>query len=154
MIRYLLCFPAKMFVWETTSRARLARWGACRQADRALGAVLRKHKVLSSPPGDTLIRMDGSADTTRAPLGAEEAALLEIAAAEETAIRLRIHDASRIEWIVAVPLPRERPLPYQIDVEVEGPASAAGRDAPWGPLQTLTPPDGPTQIASSADLTI
>jgi hypothetical protein len=30
--------------------------------------------------------MDGSADTTPAPLRAEEAALLEIAAAEETAI--------------------------------------------------------------------
>jgi hypothetical protein len=98
--------------------------------------------------------MDGSADTTRAPLGAEEAALLEIAAAEETAIRLRIHDASRIEWIVAVPLPRERPLPYQIDVELEVPASAAGRDAPWDQLQTFTRLDGPTQIASSADVTI
>jgi hypothetical protein len=62
--------------------------------------------------------MDASIATARVPLGAAEAALLEIGAAEETAIRLRIHDASRIEWIVAVPLPRDRPLPYQIDVEL------------------------------------
>jgi hypothetical protein len=98
--------------------------------------------------------MDASAGTTRAPLRAEEAALQEIGAAEETAIRLRIHDASRVEWIAAVPLPSERPLPYQIDVELEVPAGAAGRDAPWDQLQTFTRLDGPAEIASSADVTI
>ena len=98
--------------------------------------------------------MDACPGTARAPLGAAEAALLEIGAAEETAIRLRIHDASRLEWIVAVPLPRERPLPYQIDVELEVPASAAGGDAPWDQLQTFTRLDGPTEIASSPDVTI
>lgn len=98
--------------------------------------------------------MDASADAARAPLGAAEAALREIGAAEDTAIRLRIHDPSRIEWIAAVPLPNERPLPYQIDVELEVPASAAGSDAPWDQLQTLTRLDGPAEIASSADVTI
>jgi hypothetical protein len=98
--------------------------------------------------------MDASIATARVPLGAAEAALLEIGAAEETAIRLRIHDASRIEWIVAVPLPRDRPLPYQIDVELEVPASAVGRDASWDQLQTFTRLDGPAEIASSADVTI
>ncbi|HWE24733.1 MAG TPA: hypothetical protein VG496_12425 [Myxococcales bacterium] len=89
-----------------------------------------------------------------APLGAAEAALREIGAAEETAIRMRIHDASRLEWIVAVPLPSERTLPYQIDVELEVPAGAAASDAPWDQLQTLTRLDGPAEIASSADVTI
>jgi hypothetical protein len=98
--------------------------------------------------------MDASAATVKAPLGAAEAALLEIGAAEETAIRLRIHDASRIEWIVAVPLPRDRALPYEIDVELEVPASAAGPNAPWDQLQTFTRLDGPAEIASSADVTI
>lgn len=99
--------------------------------------------------------MDASADMGgRAPLGAEEAALQEIGAAEEPAILLRIHDASRIEWIAAVPLPSERPLPYQIDVELEVPASAAGGDATWDQLQTFTRLDGPAEIASSADVTI
>jgi hypothetical protein len=74
--------------------------------------------------------MDASADTVKAPFGAAEAALLEIGAGEDTAIRLRIHDASRIEWIVAVPLPADRPLAYEIGAELEVPASAAGRDAP------------------------
>jgi hypothetical protein len=98
--------------------------------------------------------MDASADTAKAPFGAAEAALLEIGAGEDTAIRLRIHDASRIEWIVAVPLPHDRPLAYQIDVELEVPASAAGRDAPWDQLQTFTRLDGPAEIASSTDMTI
>src|SRR3989442_7560211 len=98
--------------------------------------------------------MEGSADTTRAPLRAEEAALQEIAAAEETAIRLRIHDASRIEWIVAEPLPRGRPLPYQIHVEMEGPRGPAGRHPPWEHLQTVTRLPGPPQLASATQLTI
>jgi len=98
--------------------------------------------------------MNASAGTGRAPLGAAETALLEIGAAEETAIRLRIHDTSRIEWIVAVPLPRDGRLPYEIDVELEVPASLTGRDAPWDQLQSFTRLDGPAEIASSADVTI
>jgi F0F1-type ATP synthase assembly protein I len=45
-------------------------------------------------------------------------------------------------------------MSYEIDVELEVPASAAGRDAPWDQLQTFTRLDGPVEIASSADLTI
>ena len=45
-------------------------------------------------------------------------------------------------------------MSYEIDVELEVPASAAGRDAPWDQLQTFTRLDGPAEIASSADLTI
>ncbi len=98
--------------------------------------------------------MEGAADGTRPALRADQAALQEIVTAEDSVIRLRVHDASRVEWIVAVPLPRDRPLAYQIDVELEVPASAAGRDAPWEQLQTLSRLDGPAAVASSADLTI
>jgi hypothetical protein len=98
--------------------------------------------------------MDGSVETNRPPVRVEDAALREIAGAEDTAIHLRIHDASRIEWIIGVPLPRDRSLPYRIDVELEVPAGAAGRDAPWEQLQTFTRLDGPAQISSSTDVTI
>lgn len=53
-----------------------------------------------------------------------------------------------------MPLPRDRPRPYQIDVELEVPASLTGRDAPWDQLQSFTRLGGPAEIASSADVTI
>lgn len=75
-------------------------------------------------------------------------------AADAAAIRIRTHDASRVEWVIALPLPEAGRLAYEIDVELEVPASAATREAPWDLLQVFTRLDGPAAIASSSDLTI
>ena len=84
----------------------------------------------------------------------EEAVIAELAAADDAAVRLRLHDASRVEWIVALPLPEERRLAYQIDVALEVPSSAAAGKSPWDQLQSFTRLDGPTAIATSEDVTI
>ena len=85
---------------------------------------------------------------------AAAAVLADLAAADASPIRLRVHDASRVEWVIALPLPQERRLTYEIDVELEVPASAATREAPWDLLQVFTRLDGPAAVASSNDLTI
>jgi hypothetical protein len=53
-----------------------------------------------------------------------------------------------------MPLPEQRSLSYEIEVELEVPASAMAREAPWDQLQIFTRLDGPTSIASSDDVTI
>jgi hypothetical protein len=94
------------------------------------------------------------ADATHPVQDAAQAVLAELGAADVSAIRLRVHDASHVEWVIALPLPQERRLAYEIDVELEVPASAATREAPWDLLQVFTRLDGPAAIASSSDLTI
>ena len=70
--------------------------------------------------------------------------LAEAALAQHAAeVRVGIHDASRLEWSVAVPLPEGRPLDYAIDVELEIPSNAFARHAPWDQLQAFTRLDGP-----------
>jgi len=49
------------------------------------------------------------AETTQVPGDATEAALAGTGS-DAAAVGLRIHDASRVEWTVAVPLPEPRPL--------------------------------------------
>ncbi|HXN84053.1 MAG TPA: hypothetical protein VN883_16355, partial [Myxococcales bacterium] len=53
---------------------------------------------------------------------AAKAVLTELAA-DASAIQLRVHDASHIEWVIALPLLQESQLAYEIDVELEVPAS-------------------------------
>src|ERR1700693_3002520 len=67
-----------------------------------------------------------------------EVALSEIGGAAEAALKLRIHDSSRIEWSVSVPLPADRRLSYEIEARLEVPATAASRHAPWDQLQVLS----------------
>src|SRR5271156_5558091 len=62
-------------------------------------------------------------------------------------VRLEVHDASRLEWSISIPLPEGRPLAYAIDVELEIPSNALARHAPWDQLQSFTRLDGP-QIAT------
>jgi hypothetical protein len=93
-------------------------------------------------------------ETTHAAQDTAGAVLAELAAADSSPIRLRVHDASRVEWVIALPLPQEKRITYEIDVELEVPASAATREAPWDLLQVFTRLDGPAAIASSSDLTI
>ncbi len=71
----------------------------------------------------------------------------------ETLVRVGIHDASRIEWSVSVPLPtaKEGALPYLIDLEMEIPANAFARHSPWDQLQSFTRLDGPAEAMNAGD---
>ena len=84
----------------------------------------------------------------------EEAIIAELTTADESTVRLRLHDASRVEWIVALPLPEDKRLDYELTVDLEVPASAIAGKSPWDQLQALTRLDGPTAIATSGDLSI
>ncbi len=54
-----------------------------------------------------------------------------------------MHDASRLEWSVSIPLPEHGSATYAIDVELEIPANVFARHAPWDQLQSWTRLDGP-----------
>jgi hypothetical protein len=85
---------------------------------------------------------------------AAQAALADLAGTDASAVRLRVHDASHVEWTVVLPLPEARRVAYEIEVELEVPASAATRAEPWDLLQIFTRLDGPAAISGSADLTL
>lgn len=57
-------------------------------------------------------------------------------------VRLGIHDASRAEWSVVLPLPLAGPLSYSIEVEFTIPSQAFVRHSPWDHLQTFARLDG------------
>jgi hypothetical protein len=80
--------------------------------------------------------------------------LAEIVAPDVAPVRLRVHDASRVEWTVALPLPEDGAIDYEIVVQLEVPSGAVARDAPWDQLQVFTRLDGPAAIASSDDGTV
>src|SRR5271170_2280621 len=79
-----------------------------------------------------------------ARLPSTEAAVIGLSerAASESDLRLDIHDASRIEWSVSLPLPEGRPCAYSIAVEMEIPSNALARHMPWDQLQSFTLLDG------------
>ena len=66
-------------------------------------------------------------------------------------VRLEVHDASRFEWSISIPLPEKRPLAYAIDVELEIPSNAFAPHAPWDQLQSFTRLDGPQATTGGAD---
>jgi hypothetical protein len=86
--------------------------------------------------------------------GPEEAALAEIHGGAERALSVSIHDASRLEWNVSIPLPDRHALDYLIEVELEVPTNEAARRAPWEQLQSFTRLSGATAAASSDDSTV
>ncbi len=69
-------------------------------------------------------------------------------------VRLGIHDTSRLEWSVSVPFPEDRPLHYNIEVELEIPANVFARHTPWDQLQSFTRLDGPTESGQGHALSI
>jgi hypothetical protein len=83
-----------------------------------------------------------------------EVALSEIGGTGDLPLRLRLHDSSRFEWTLSIPLPTARKVPYELFVQLEVPAGALGRQNPWEQLQTFSRLDGPTGIASSCDVTV
>jgi hypothetical protein len=83
---------------------------------------------------------------------ADQAAVSEIETDEEAPLRLRIHDSSRFEWSVSLPLPSDRKLDYRIEASLEIPSSAVASYAPWDQLRTVTRLDGPAGVANPQDL--
>ncbi|MFL5373330.1 MAG: hypothetical protein ACJ78T_05030 [Myxococcales bacterium] len=83
-----------------------------------------------------------------------QVALSEIGGTGDLPLRLLLHDSSRFEWTLSVPLPQARAIPYELSVQLEVPTGAVGRQNPWEQLQTFSRLDGPTGVASSRDVTV
>jgi hypothetical protein len=65
--------------------------------------------------------------------------------------RVEVHDASRLEWTVAVPLPASGTLAYSVEVELEIPANVFAPHTAWDQLQSFTRLDGPAGIVGPND---
>jgi len=70
-------------------------------------------------------------------------------AADYVDVRLAVHDTSRLEWAVSVPIPDVGSVDYAIEVDLEVPAHVLSPHAPWNHLQELTRLDGPNERAPS-----
>ncbi len=68
-------------------------------------------------------------------------------------VRVAVHDASRLEWSLSVPLPEsgETPTPYSLRVEMQVPQNAFVRHVPWDQMQAFTRLDGPA-VAGAFDV--
>jgi hypothetical protein len=74
----------------------------------------------------------------------EEAYVAREAATEGAGrVRVAVHDASRIEWSLSVPLPKDAALDYSLRVEMQIPQNTFVRHAPWDQMQAFTRLDGP-----------
>jgi hypothetical protein len=69
-------------------------------------------------------------------------------------VRVAVHDASRLEWSLSVPLPEETPLGYSLRVEIRIPANTFVRHTPWDQMQSFTRLDGPALHAAGDVITI
>jgi hypothetical protein len=70
-------------------------------------------------------------------------------AAERADVRLEVHDTSRLEWAVSLPLPESGQNPYAIEVDLEVPAHVLAAHSPWDHLQELARLDGPDDTVPS-----
>jgi hypothetical protein len=66
-------------------------------------------------------------------------------------VRVDVHDASRLEWSVAVPLPGKHPRLYFIEVEMEIPSNSFANHTPWDQMQSFTRLDGAELLSFDAD---
>lgn len=67
-------------------------------------------------------------------------------------VRVAVHDASRLEWSLSLPLPVDKvSAPYALRVEIQIPRNAFVRHLPWDQLQAFTRLDGPA-IAGASDV--
>ena len=71
--------------------------------------------------------------------------------ADKADVRLAVHDTSRLEWAVSVPLPRAGEAEYGIELDLEVPAHVLTAHSPWDHLQEFTRLDGPDDTAPSVD---
>lgn len=70
-------------------------------------------------------------------------------AGDKADVRLEVHDTSRLEWAVSVPLPRSGECEYAIDVDLEVPAHVLAAHSPWDHLQELARLDSPDETTPS-----
>lgn len=81
-------------------------------------------------------------------------------AAEEAAsdspgkVRVAVHDASRLEWSLSIPLPDATPTRYSLRVEMQIPQNAFVRHVPWDQMQAFTRLDGPALTGIGDEVTI
>lgn len=81
----------------------------------------------------------------------EEAYVAQEAANEGAGrVRVAVHDASRIEWSLSVPLPTDAPLDYSLRVEMQIPQNTFVRHVPWDQMQAFTRLDGPASVTVGA----
>lgn len=69
-------------------------------------------------------------------------------------VRVAVHDASRIEWSLSVPLPDTDPLAYSLRVEIQIPTNTFVRHSPWDQMQAFTRLDGPAVAADNDGVSI
>ncbi len=71
-------------------------------------------------------------------------------------VRVAVHDASRLEWSLSIPLPDagEAPMLYSLRVEIQVPQNAFVRHVPWDQMQAFTRLDGPAASAVGDVITI
>ncbi len=86
-----------------------------------------------------------------AELTQEAYAATEAAAEGAGKVRVAVHDASRLEWSLSLPLPEEKPATYSLRVEIQIPQNAFVRHVPWDQMQAFTRLDGPA-IAPIGDV--
>ena len=77
----------------------------------------------------------------RPSFGASSAAASGVASREST-LRLAIHDATRIEWSFAVPLPDAAERDYEMSAELLVPSNTFVSHSPWEQLQMYSRLDG------------
>lgn len=80
----------------------------------------------------------------------------ETAADVASKVRVGVHDASRLEWSLSVPLPEpgKGPASYALRVEIQVPQNAYVRHLPWDQMQAFTRLDGPAYAAMGDVVTI
>lgn len=69
-------------------------------------------------------------------------------------VRVAVHDTSRLEWNLSLPLPDDKPSSYSLRVEMQIPQNAFVRHVPWDQMQAFTRLDGPAIAAVGDDVTI
>jgi hypothetical protein len=86
----------------------------------------------------------------------EAYAATEAAAENAGRVRVGVHDASRLEWSLSIPLPvkGDEPSSYSLLVEMHIPEHAFVRHVPWDQMQAFTRLDGPAIAAASDVVTI
>jgi hypothetical protein len=91
-----------------------------------------------------------------AELTQEAFAASESAAEGAGRVRVGVHDASRLEWSLSVPLPepKDGPARYSLKVEMQIPQNAFARHVPWDQMQAFTRLDGPAYAAMGDVVTI
>jgi hypothetical protein len=75
----------------------------------------------------------------------------EVAQAE---VRVEVHDASRLEWSVSIPLPETEKSPFAIELAVEIPSNTFVQHSPWDQLQKYVRLDGPEDVVHDAAPTL